>query len=179
MKKILITMTLILGIFLTGCSEVGSLGNSKIVFAEDGMSDIYAATGISYTITADIEGYDWDGVYDVNLLTGASDCITDYSNHSISPGTYDYTVTVTITDSGLYTDGVETTSSATYCTSDSFCPEGGVTGINTPLVVAANLAGADAPDLFTDGDPGADMYYIFYVSYTGLVTQIAGVADCN
>jgi len=128
------------------------------------MSDYFAATGLSYTITAEIEGYVWDGVYDVNLLTESSDCITDYSNHSISPGTYDYTVTVNTTTTY---DGVEATSSATYCTSDSFCPYGGVVAYNAPLVVAPNLVG------------GVDMYYIFYVSYAGLVTQIAGVADCS
>jgi len=139
-------------------------GNSYIVFAEDGMSDMYAAAGISYTITADIEGYDWDGVYDVNLLTTEFDCVSDLPNQSITPGTYDYTVTVNTTTTD---DGVEATSSATYCTSDSFCPYGGVVAYNAPLVVAPNLVG------------GVDMYYIFYVSYAGLVTQIAGVADCS
>jgi len=180
MKKILITVTLVLGILLTGCSDAGVLGSSKIIFMEDGMADLYATSGIGYTITAEIEGYDWDGEYDYNfLLDGEPDCVTDLPNHSITPGTYDYTVTITTTESSPSGGTVETTE-MTFCTSNSFCPDGGVVAAyNAPLVVTPNLEGTDAPDLFTDGDPGADFYYIFYVSYTGMVIATGGVADCD
>jgi hypothetical protein len=178
MKKILASIIVIIGLLLTGCSSLGLEGNSHIIFAEDGMGDYMAALGISYTYDVDIEGYTWDGEYDVNLLTGDYDCITELPKHSISPGTYDYTVTIIAKDNGSIS-GTASSDTLIYCTTTSTsCPSGG-TPLNTPLVVAPNLAGGDAPDLLTDGEPGADMYYLFYVSYTGMVIQTNGVGDCN
>ena len=167
MKKILTTITLILGILLTGCSSVGVDGSSKIVFAEDGMASYFAAlTGVTYTYQVDIDGYDWDGTYDINLLTDDDtyDCISDAPNHTISPGTYDYTVTIIATDDGS-TSGNAVADTLIYCTATSaICPDNGLVAVtNIPLVVAPNLAGGEAASLFEDGAAGEDMYYLFYV----------------
>tara|TARA_B100002003_G_scaffold42226_1_gene37617 strand:- start:478 stop:1020 length:543 start_codon:yes stop_codon:yes gene_type:complete len=180
MKNVLATIISIIGILLTGCSSIGPEGSSHIVFAEDGMGDFYALlTGMTYSYDVDIEGYTWDGEYDVNLYTNADyDCINELPKHSISPGTYDYTVTIIASDNGNIS-GTASSDTLIYCTTtSSSCPSGGVP-VNTALLVAPNLAGADAASLFEDGAAGEEMYYLFYVSYSGLVTWAGGVADCD
>ena len=178
MKKMFLTMTLIIGILLTGCSSVGLDGSSKIVFAEDGMGAYSTAlNGVTRTYQVDIEGYDWDGTYDINTLEDAHtyDCFSDAPNHTISPGTYDYTITKIATDDGSVS-GTAAVFTIIHCTTThSDCPDDGIPN-KTALIVAPNLSGGEAASLFKDGVAGADMYYLFKVSYLGEVSTDSSLA---
>ena len=178
MKKMFLTMTLIIGILLTGCSSDGLDGSSKIVFAEDGMgANLAESSGVTYTYQVDIEGYDWDGTYDINTLEDAHtyDCFSDAPNHTISPGTYDYTVTKIATDDGSVS-GTAAVFTLIYCTTThSDCPDDGIPN-KTALIIDPNLIGGEAASLFEDGAAGADMYYLFKVSHPGEVFTDGGIA---
>ena len=45
---------IIIGIFMTGCSVIGPDGTSKIIFMEDGLGDLFALPGETYSVDLDI-----------------------------------------------------------------------------------------------------------------------------
>jgi|TARA_B100001971_G_C18043990_1_gene459164 hypothetical protein len=176
-------MAFILCIFIfNGCAKNGDDGKSYITIATDGLGAYFGAiTGITYTYDLAIDGNDWDGVWDYNISDDEG-CTEGepptWSNQLIEPGTYDYTVTIIAHDSGLFS-GSESSDTLIYCTTtDTSCPEGGLQ-TNQPLIVAPNLSGGEPESLIEDGAAGLDTYYLFYISYSGVVIWNSGTVCSN
>jgi hypothetical protein len=100
-----------------------------------------------------IEDSNYDNYWDFNMFTLESDkpC-SEIPHHEIEPGTYHYTLEILDSD--------EDTVVSSFATKD---------GYNVPLVIAENETGTPGEIGMEDGEDGADWFYAFIVSYTGLV----------
>ena len=92
-------------------------------------------------------------------------------NQLILPGTYEYLVTVTLSDSGN-----NESNQTIICSLDYPCPDGGYID-NPPIVIEPNFNGEDAPSLFENGAKGQNRYYSFTVMEDGKAWIIGGTAE--
>ena len=179
----LIMAIILCSYMFNGCAKDGQDGKSYMTIATDGLGTNFSLlTGITYAYYIDIDGVDWDGIWDYNMYedTGCTPGEPPtWDNQLIEPGTYDYTVTIIANDSGQFSGEEASSDTLIYCTTtDTNCPEGGMP-LNQPLLVTPNLSGGKPESLIEDGLAGLDTYYLFYVMYTGGVSWASGNVCTN
>jgi hypothetical protein len=174
MKKSLFWAIPIIAIIISGCAKDGEDGKSYISYGTDGYAEYFALlTGITYDYKIETDDTNWDGEWDFDLLSlDENATCKDVTQHEISPGTYNFTVTIIAKDNGSIS-GTVSSDTLIYCTSASECPDNGLV-VNSPLVVTENNHGT-ASDGIEDGEPGLDNWYMFYVSYSGTVIWVGDV----